>query len=637
MTWIWLAAANTLSVAASVPLAVYGHLPSLEDVALSPDGSRIAFVRTTDNTRMVMVVSVADHKGLGGARVGEQKLRSLRWADDSHLLITTSSTSLPWGLIGKEQEWTQLQVFDLERHKAIPIPDMATLRDSHRFMNVIAGRVMVRKVDGHTVLFVPAIYVARQLMRALIRVDLSTRRESVVELGSSEAQQWLVDAAGEVIAEQDYDDRGGRWTLKIRRDGRLKEAASGQEAVNIPTVLGFGPNADTLLVQTVEGEDHVWRLLSLHDGSMSAPMAERKELSSPIEDHRTYRMIGGVHIGDDARFVFFDPTMQLRWDSVMRAFDGERMRLASWSDDFNKLVVQVDGDRDGYVYELVDMTKHSAIPIGNVYDGVTSSFEVRRITYAAADGLSIPAYLTLPRGRAPINLPLIVLPHGGPAVRDEAHFDWWAQALADQEYAVLQPNYRGSALDWRFLSAGFGQWGRKMQSDLSDGVRYLAKEGIVDPARVCIVGASYGGYAAFAGVTLEHGVYRCAVAVAGISDLKRMLDWVNDKHFQRNNWEQRYWDRFMGANGPNDPILDAISPIKHVDSVDVPVLIIHGRDDTVVPFEQSTMMADALRHAQKDVEFVPLQHEDHWLSRSETRLQMLDASVAFLRAHNPPD
>jgi dipeptidyl aminopeptidase/acylaminoacyl peptidase len=113
-----------------------------------------------------------------------------------------------------------------------------------------------------------------------------------------------------------------------------------------------------------------------------------------------------------------------------------------------------------------------------------------------------------------------------------------------------------------------------------------------------------------------------------------MLRWVNTTQWQRT---QRYWDRFMGVTGPSDPVLDQISPIKHLDAVEAPVLLIHGRDDTVVPFEQSSEMFDALKHAKKDVEMVSLKHEDHWLSRSETRLQMLQSSVAFLRARNPPD
>jgi dipeptidyl aminopeptidase/acylaminoacyl peptidase len=188
----------------------------------------------------------------------------------------------------------------------------------------------------------------------------------------------------------------------------------------------------------------------------------------------------------------------------------------------------------------------------------------------------------------------------------------------------------------QFLQAGFGQWGRKMQTDLSDGVSYLAKQGIADPARVCIVGGSYGGYAALAGVTLQPTVYRCAVSVAGISDLAGFLNW-----YTRGGLEERritrYWDRFFGVSGSSDPVLASISPIQHVDAVTAPVLLIHGRDDTVVPYEQSQRMYDALQSHHKDVQLVTLQKEDHWLSRSDTRMQMLEATVAFLRAHNPPD
>src|SRR5205823_14532419 len=124
----------------------------------------------------------------------------------------------------------------------------------------------------------------------------------------------------------------------------------------------------------------------------------------------------------------------------------------------------------------------------------------------------------------------------------------WAQALASRGYAVLQVNYRGSdGFGWDHMAAGFGQWGRKMQTDLSDGVRYLAKQGTIDPARVCIVGASYGGYAALAGATLDAGVYRCAVAVAGLSDLKRFVQWVNDRDRAGDHIAGRYWDRYMGV------------------------------------------------------------------------------------------
>jgi dipeptidyl aminopeptidase/acylaminoacyl peptidase len=631
-----LAALLAPAVARSAALEVYGQLPQLENVSLSPDGSRVAFVRTSDDTRVIAVASVADHKVLSLLRVGDQKLRGVEWADADHLMIITSATALPFGLIGPQQEWTQLQVYDVMKHSSITVPDLPQLRPV-KMLNVISGRVMVRRLNGHTVLFVPGVYADRIVLPALVRVDLDSGHESLIRQGPEEALQWLVDADGEVVAEQDYSDRNQTWTLKVRRGERLEAVASGHEAIDFPRLVGFGPSADTLLMQSIEAGEPVWQLLSLANGTLAAPMAERSSLEDPIEDRLTHRMIGGVHTDDDAHYVFFDPGMQARWDSVVHGFNGVHVRLASMSSDLQEFIVRIDGPGFGYQYSLVDLNIHKAEPLGDVYRGISEPLEVRRLTYPAGDNLRIPAYLTLPRGREPKNLPLIVLPHGGPAARDTADFDWWSQALADQGYAVLRPNYRGSALSQRFLTQGFTQWGRKMQTDLSDGVRYLVSQGVADPARVCIVGASYGGYAALAGVTLESGVYRCAVSVAGLSDLKRWLSWVNGNHSLNNNLDQRYWDRYLGASGPNDPVLDQISPIKHIDALGVPVLLIHGKDDTVVPFEQSEVMFDALRRANKAVDLVVLKHEDHWLSRGETRLQMLQSCVAFLRAHNPPD
>ena len=258
---------------------------------------------------------------------------------------------------------------------------------------------------------------------------------------------------------------------------------------------------------------------------------------------------------------------------------------------------------------------------------------VQSVSFKAQDGLALGGYLTLPNGRAARGLPLVVFPHGGPAVRDEPGFDWWAQAMASRGYAVLQVNYRGSdGFGTAFREAGFGEWGRKMQTDLSDGVRYLAAQGTIDPARVCIVGASYGGYAALAGATLEHGVYRCAVSVAGPSDLRHFVAWSLRRHDLST---QRYWDRFMGAKGPDDTHLDDLSPADRIGAATPPILLIHGKDDTVVPFEQSQFMADALKRAGKPVEMVVLNHEDHWLSHGDTRLQMLQATMDFLAKNNP--
>jgi dipeptidyl aminopeptidase/acylaminoacyl peptidase len=176
-----------------------------------------------------------------------------------------------------------------------------------------------------------------------------------------------------------------------------------------------------------------------------------------------------------------------------------------------------------------------------------------------------------------------------------------------------------------------------MQTDLSDGVRWLAGQGIADPARVCIVGASYGGYAALAGATIDPSAYRCAVSVAGVSDLRRMLEWEAQQGPRRDNQVVRYWNRFMGVERANDPSLEALSPARLADEAGMPIMLLHGRDDTVVPMEQSRIMASALRAAGKPYEMIELEGEDHWLSRADTRLRMLTESLRFIEAHNPPD
>lgn len=637
-----LAALGFLSAAPfvrAVPLEVYGRLPQIEDVALSPDGSQIAFVRTEGDARIVWVGPIADPKKAFPLRVGDEKLRDIRWADDSHVLLYVSAAQLismgvPAGYFNIRGELAQLQVLDVRTRKTTIVPSIHQIdtgRGLH-WLNAISGTATVRRLGGHTVLFIKGVYFTSQLLPALFRLDLTTGLQQIVSEGDAATAAWLVGPDGELAAEEDYLGRQQDWVLRARLDGapKMTEVAFGHQGIDLPEILGFGSDPDTILIQQTEDDKDVWKLLSLRDGKLGPPLGKDRTFQSPIEDGGM-GMIGGAYVDDYPHYVFFDPQVEQRWDAITAAFPGEQVQFVSTSDDYTKFVVLVEGASHGYAYFFIDLGTGHASMIGSAYEGITHPLEVRRITYPAQDGFAIPAYLTLPAGRPQTKLPLIVLPHGGPAVRDTAEFDWWSQALADQGYAVLRPNYRGSDLGRQFLEAGFGQWGRKMQTDLSDGVRYLAKEGIIDPARVCIVGGSYGGYAALAGVTLDPGVYRCAVSVAGISDLKRML--------KNEGWgrTQRYWDRFMGVKGPGDPTLDAISPIEHVNAINVPVLLIHGRDDLVVPFEQSQVMFDAMTRAKKDVALVTLKREDHWLSRSETRLQMLQASVRFLRAHNPPD
>ena len=612
----------------------YGHLPNLENVILSPDGTKIAFINTLGDQRNLLVLRVGETRVFSGAHVGDAKIRDIQWMDDDNLLITTSLTSLPpFGFTGAKREWSQLVTYNLSSHK---LAGLNFEVDDQRTLNVLWGDPAVRVVDGKTTLYAPGLYVKDQTLPALFKFSIGESRTRLIATAYDQWTDWLVDESGRIAVQFVYRDEKKSWEIKSRKDDRLITVAKGSATIDVPSVLGFDSTGDSVLVEFIENGDPVWKPLLLKDGSWGPPLGQGEAFTATIVDRKTGRILGGCKGVDESHCTFFDAELQAHWNAVLRAFPGERVDLVSNSDDFTKIVVRVFGEKDGYSYSLFDWYTHGSDKLGSVYRDVVPA-PVRRVSYQAADGMAIPGFLTLPRGAAEKNLPLIVMPHGGPAAADTLDFDWWAQALAAQGYAVLQPNYRGSNLSYRFVAAGFGEWGRKMQTDLSDGVRYLAHEGIIDPKRVCIVGASYGGYAALAGATLDPRVYRCAVSVAGISDLKRFLKWTDDKMGSSDNLSQRYWDRFMGVSSPNDPTLGAISPIAHVDAVTAPILLIHGRDDTVVPFEQSDVMADALKHAGKSVELIALKREDHWLSRSATRQQMLDSTVAFLQKNNPAE
>lgn len=620
------------------PLAIYGELPTVEDPALSPSGNRIALIDRQDGRRYVLVTDLVSGKPLAATRIGDTKVRELEWYDEDHLLIRYSATAYPpFGFYGAEQEWSFLVNWNIVKNRVRQVSMRVPI---YQTLNVVLGPIERRVVNGRTKLFVVGAYLAQsRVLPALFSIDLRGTETQIVDRGNTLAAQWILDARGRIAASYEYRTRGakqGDWLLRVRSHGKLRRVASGTAVLDPPDVVGFSEGGRSLLVAFDTLQGWTWKPLRLADDSWGATLGAGKTFNDPTRNPLTGQIIGGVLDPSNPRQVFFDPALQARWSALIDAYSGERVDLVSYSDNLQKFVIRVFGPHDGDKYVLVDWRTVDSIPIGSVYHGLSTFAPVQPITYAAADGLKISGFLTLPPDRPAKDLSLVVLPHGGPAASDDGDFNWWAQALASRGYAVLQPNYRGSDTSNALLRAGFGEWGRQMQTDLSDGVHSLVARGIANPRRVCIVGASYGGYAALAGVTLQTGIYRCAVSVAGVSDLERFLEWTNDRMMANRNEFTRYWDRYLGVTGPKDPRLASISPIDHVNAVSVPVLLIHGRDDVVVPYSQSKEMAKALKRAGKSVRLISLPHEDHWLSHSVTRERMLKAVVHFLERHDPP-
>lgn len=633
------AAALCLSVglvggAAAAPLEAYGKLPTIESLSLSPSGRQLAIVATNGEERAIAIKDLTTNKLTLRAGTGKAKVRHVLWAGEDHLVIVTTVTARPMDVMTTQREWAMAFSLDINKGKILPM-----LRDAEESMNSIYGTPVVRTYNGEPTVFVQGVkFVDHRGCLSLFRIDLDHATSKLVAQGDVDTVDWVVGPDGLPLAQELYDQRKGRWALKLKAPNGWREARTVTALIDPPSVIGLNADGKAVLYAETDDAGHaVWREARLDGGAEVAPMpveAGQRTLRDPQDGH----LIGRYNlIGDHATYEFFDPNDAKVWRAVEKAFPGAAVSPESWSADRQRILVRVDSPTEGPGFALVDLATRKADWLGSEYVDVEAKDVAlqKPVRFKARDGLDLTGYLTLPHGREAKALPLVVFPHGGPAARDTPGFDWWAQAMASRGYAVLQVNFRGSAgFGDKFLEAGYGQWGRKMQTDLSDGVKALAAEGVIDPKRVCIVGGSYGGYAALAGAALDPGVYRCAASWGGVSDLRRFIDWENS---EKGRYAFRYFSRFVGAKDSRDPSLAEISPAAHADAVSIPVLLIHGKDDSIVPLEQSQIMADALRKAGKPVELVVEPGEDHWLSRGETRLQMLQATMAFLEKNNPPN
>ena len=628
------------------PVEAYGKLPAMDMVTLSPSGNRYAFVVDMHGERIVGVAGT-DNSAPLEFPVGKVKVVQMTWAGDDHLVIRTSATAKldRAAFTRSKSELNAAVVLNVATQKAISV-----FIDPYkqRVVQSVFGYFGSYQIDGHWYGFFSTYtyessstgmvirHAGGWVVPDLYKVDLDTGDIHLVTFGESYLHGWLVSPDGRVVARSLYDQRYQDWQIRtgalngttlLRGSGRYGGAA----------ILGFGRTPDTLLLEVddADGGDKIVET-PLAGGPARLTM-DGESVRGLLTDPVTHLWIGVRNEDDRQDATLFAAPTAARLNAVMEAFAGHRPRLVSYSADFNKVIILTDGENDAGTYWIVDVAKQSADRLGGRYPAIDSDFvgPVRMIDWKAADGLALQGVLTLPPGRPAKALPVVIMPHGGPLARDYADFDYWAQAFASRGYAVLQPNFRGSGGYGAALrDAGKGQWGRKMQTDVSDGLAELARQGIVDPKRACIVGWSYGGYAALAGVTVQQGLYRCAVSMAGVSDLGGLIDYGGDND---DNAPTRYWKDYMGVKSWSERELNDISPIKLAARADAPILLIHGDDDTVVPLQQSQDMAKALTAAGKTVDLQVLPGADHWLLEEDQRVAMLKASVAFVLKYDPPD
>ncbi|MDG2535558.1 S9 family peptidase [Sphingomonas sp. HITSZ_GF] len=626
-----LAAQQAAPATALIPASTFADRPSLSALSLSPDGGRIAAIERSGDTARLLVFRAGEQRDPHYYEVGKRAITDVDWAGPDHILITVTVYASFFGL---QLPVSRLIAIDLNTHAFHEIDSDSS--------SLGAGDVLYVDPKGQWMLL--AVQQSMTKTPLVKRIDLATGAVTVVEKARPDIWSWFADGNGVVRAGIAYDDN--RWTMWYRSqaDAPLTKVrstlAKGLDG-SIDSVHFF-PGEETGVIVTNAKSDRFaayrfdFRTGEIGDEIYANPQVDvDRIIGNPVT-----RALSGIAYEDERHHVaWIEPAMQALQAKLDRALPGLDNLVIDRSLDGNRLLIWSAGASDSGTYYLFDIAARRLERLVRPYEklGGVPLATVQPVRYAARDGVSIPGYLTLPRGRDPHALPLIVMPHGGPFARDSWDYDPFVQFLASRGYAVLQPNFRGSTgYGKQFVELGYGQWGRKMQDDLDDGMDWLVQTGVADPKRVCIMGASYGGYAALWGAIRNPERYRCAVSLAGVTDLPGML-----KTDKRTFSAPRYFKQWESkVQGEKDTDLKALSPLAQAVRMTRPVLIGHGEKDSNVPAKQAHDMVAALaarKGSQPEVVSVFYKDEGHGLTDAKDLTDFFERLDAFLVRHNPAD
>lgn len=631
---------------------LYGQSRTASSVNISPDGTRVAYLHNQDGVNALIVISLEGERGLR-IPAPNVKLRHVEWSGPNHVLMYASETQGYFGFSSNSIEFSAVFSVNINDGKTIQ------LLGRNRNMDLQSSLANIRAKswdDDGTVYMAARTTEGRQHASVgvagytpgnvdLYRVDGNSGRGKRISKGGVNTDEWIVKPDGSVVARVDYFDKTNRYRIFAPKEGVLGRGwdVIFSEDMEIPNLGIYGTSADndSLIVGS--------RLKTGRFALFEMPIAEGKisdaalyeheyvDVDEIIVDEYTGEVIGVEIVYAAREQQFFEGQFVQVLNAAAKAMPkGYRVYLESWDKSRSRFILFAESETNAGMYLLLDVNTGSLNVIEHAHNNIQEAHlsPVKPFVYQARDDVSLQGYLTLPKNAGTEKLPLVVMPHGGPVARDELGYDWWQQYMAAQGYAVLQMNFRGSyGYGTGFIQAGYGEWGGAMQDDVTDGVKHLIDEGIADPDRICIVGGSYGGYSALAGAAFTPGLYKCAFSYSGISDLGRMLNWER-RRFGSKSAIYDLWKYRIGE--PGDEV-DARSPVNSIDAITADIMLIHGKDDTVVDIEQSEVMAKALKKAGKSYEFIELDGEDHWLSTEETRVAMLEALGGFLAKHIGPD
>jgi dipeptidyl aminopeptidase/acylaminoacyl peptidase len=616
-----------------IPASSFAKLPYIENAEISPNGKMIAGLFGVDG-RQVIGAFLLDGNKSTVAKLSvpdSMQVTGILWVNDDNIILSVTSIIRVYG-------------YDMNvgRLLAVHLPTKKITQLFKESKGSMADVVWTPTDGSHEILvsaddsiysddpdaYWPSVY----------KIDVTTGQKKTVLKSKAGVSSWSADRAGNVRAGIAYD--GMRLTSRLlyrseaNRDFSVVERAKlmAEENLRVPFMYIPGTDNGYVIHDSEKGFSGIYEINLLTGAAVQTIYEpQNSDVERVITSSDGTKLLGVTTSTSNGVVIWFTPEMKAMQAKLDESIKGAKALLYSLNGDHSKMILKmaspdIPGDLFYFNHKESTIDKISSI---NPVLGSKRLSPVKMIQYKARDGLGIEGVLTLPKGVTPKNLPFIVMPHGGPWGQDTLRYDYWAQFVASRGYAVLQPNFRGSTgYGTEFVNKGKGQMGFAMQDDVTDGVKWAVEQGIADPKRVCIVGASYGGYAAMWGIVKDPDLYRCAISISGVSLLRKEVN--NFGTVGLGKLYTRQWKELT-------PDFNAVSPARFTDKIKAPLLLIHGKKDVTVDHVQSEKMNSAMKKSGKSVEFVSIPLADHYFTREEDRITLLTKMEAFLAKHNPAD
>ena len=613
-----------------IPIATFAQRELFTNPVMSPDGGRVAVYVSGTEGSTVHVLDSITAKSVAVAKLGSDiEYGWHRWAGRNIVLISVSQLLKLYGEEYRASRLVALKVSTGQKWLVGP-----------RAMGVEGDDLLHVAEDGSSILlsFQESIYEWPSVTRISLLDPADKGKE--VQSPVDGIWEWFADDQGLVRMGTGWQNSKLRILYRKTAEDRFREVARIREDDkakfwDVSRIIGGSDEA-----YVIDEDDQGRRVLSRYN------LATRQRLETIYRNDKwdvndAWLDDSGkpyaIDFTDDRdRRVWLEPAMAKLQRQLETALKVDEVWIGSRAKDKSRMLVYAGGEADPGGYFIYDTARRALDPFANLRPDLTTGLlaRPRAVSYTARDGTSVAGYLTLPRGRAAKGLPLIIMPHGGPyGVRDKLSYDDGIQMLANRGYAVLQPNYRGSSgYGSAFEDKGEGQIGRAMQDDIDDAMDWAVKEGIADKSRVCVVGASYGGYAAMWAVLRNPERYRCAASFAGVTDWKKILKY--DAKFFRRQGAKKWTARVAGDDGFN---LDSVAPSRTIGGLKRPLLVAHGKRDTTVPFSQFTLLLAEAKRSNVSLDQIVFDEAGHGFDTPADEERWLSGLEAFLKKNNPAD